>query len=851
MKLRIPFALGIFATLLTLGAAAEVEGIKLLHDNLKVELIDSDAKEFFVSHTMDLKGRLFVGTREALFVYERKADGGFVARQQLFRFPKNTWLYDLEVVANDLLVLTNTALYRIPDAVTKRQGLVPEKLVWGMPQGHYHQGLHAIEFGPSGDIFIAMGDPQPHLHWDRQRPDHFWHWTFFVGPDNKPFAYTGVGAVFRYRLKDHSFSVYAGGLRNPCGISFDANWNLFANDNDQEGSVHSPGRLSFVPPHSWHGWVRGWAARQNAKRRDILPVVDLQLDVPVGQCWYDDSVLGPALKDSVLVANWGNRTVSQHVTKTRGGGFDGPAQAFLVGEGLRRPVSVGPTNDGRLIVAVCYMKGNEGSPVRKTDLLLISPKRGAFPLIDFSKQDRLDLLKKPWQLRYKAHQEILRLGGDALASAATRFLKSSPQDIDFSSLIYLAAANGDDKSIKKITELASSIGSTQALSLRVMAEYSDRFKPLDAASLLSEMRDPAVLRALLDYLHATPAVPVSAALAELAAHADAFVRQSAARLLARRATDDQLKKMSAGNVNQRLAAVMAAGYRIWDDMESSQRLPNGSAAVRTHMLKYQHPDGPVDVQALGKPTGIFMSSQWWADAENRKAHGLDFQLLQTALSDKDPRVQIPAAVSLFFLGDDSIDQQAQKILNREGIELAVKSKASTNAAIQKRALRALKFAKLPEGNDVPEKFRGIDWEKEWRKGDFETGKTLFTQRGCIACHLSPDDGKGGSVGPSLVNVGKRFSSTYLAESVLSPNKSASPNFYPTTLEMQDGTKHTGFVEANGKKVKLRVVTGRILELDAKAIKKRETSHQSMMPAGLIQSRKELRDLIAFMVGKNK
>ena len=118
MKLRIPFALGIFAALLTLGAAAEAEGIKLSHDNLKVELIDSDEREFFVSHTMDLRGRLFVGTREALFVYERKADGGFAKRQQLFRFPKNAWLYDLEVVDNDLLVLTNTALYRIPDAVT-------------------------------------------------------------------------------------------------------------------------------------------------------------------------------------------------------------------------------------------------------------------------------------------------------------------------------------------------------------------------------------------------------------------------------------------------------------------------------------------------------------------------------------------------------------------------------------------------------------------------------------------------------------------------------------------------------------------------------------------------------------
>jgi hypothetical protein len=64
--------------------------------------------------------------------------------------------------------------------------------------------------------------------------------------------------------------------------------------------------------------------------------------------------------------------------------------------------------------------------------------------------------------------------------------------------------------------------------------------------------------------------------------------------------------------------------------------------------------------------------------------------------------------------------------------------------------------------------------------------------------------------------------------------------------MQDGKTHTGFVEANGEKVKLRVVTGRILELDAKAIRKRETSHQSMMPSGLVRSPGELRDLISFL-----
>jgi len=127
---------------------------------------------------------------------------------------------------------------------------------------------------------------------------------------------------------------------------------------------------------------------------------------------------------------------------------------------------------------------------------------------------------------------------------------------------------------------------------------------------------------------------------------------------------------------------------------------------------------------------------------------------------------------------------------------------------------------------------------------------LFTARGCIACHLAPDDGKGGSIGPSLVDVHTRFSPQYLAESILLPNRFVSPNFHPTTLTMKDGTIHTGFIEKDGDTVELRMITGIVMKLAGAQISKRATSHQSMMPAGLVQTPVEMRHLLAYMLARS-
>ncbi len=822
-------------------------GIRLNDSNLKAELIDSDETEFFLSHAMDFSGRLYVGCREALLVYEPTPGGGFGPRRELYRFPKDTWLYDLEPYGDDLLVLCNTALYRIPDIVAHQSNPEPEKILWGLPLGHHHQGMHAIEFGPEGDLYLSFGDPQPHFHWDRDRPDHLWHWTFYVGPEDLPVTYNGVGAVMRLRLEDFHLSVHTSGLRNPCGISFDPDWRLFVNDNDQEGGIASPCKLVYAPPHSWQGWVRGWAARHNPKRLDMLPLANLQLDVPVGQCWYDDTVLGQRYRGSVMVGNWGNRTVSYYKVAPLGAGFEAPTEVLLTGEGIIRPLSAMPTNDGRLIVAVCYMEGNENSPVRRTDLLLISPKDGEFLHRDYTDTPLRQLLNEPWQLAAKAHQEILRRGGEVLESMAADFLASDSTDKSFSSLIFLAARTGTTEALDRIRALAHSVGPDAAIALRAAACYPDRFAQIEIDRIARESKNSEVLHSLLQYIHAAKTEVVPAAML-LATHDDPFLRQSAVRFLAKHASGRLLDQWMSGDTRQRLVAVLTAGFRVWDGAEAATTLPSAGMHALSNQIQFSQADGNIDLTSYGKPIGIFTLVDWWREAPNQEAFAKEFNILERGIADAEARVRTAAAVNLFFLKDDRVDQTVLAILRNEGIDLRSKSERFANPETKKQAERALADATLPTEDEIPTDFAGIDWDEEAAKGNFSKGKKLFTERGCIACHLSPDVRRGGSVGPSLFGVTHRFTPGYLAESMLVPNRIVSPNFYPATLTMADGSLQVGFIEAESDgEISLRVITGQIRKIPAAEVKQRAISQQSLMPAGLIQTPEEMRDMLSYLI----
>lgn len=394
-------SLAIVAACLTSTSFAEELDYHVTDPDLKVVRLDSSPDDSFLSVRVDSEGRIFVGGRKTLYVYDLDKDGKYLPRRLLFEFPEHSWVNDIEVRGDDLYLVTVSAVYRMPGARVKRDGLTVERLLWGVPNGHVHQCFHACAWGPEGDLYVSMGDPLWY-YGDFERPDHWGHWTMYYKPETTPagpppktpkpqprtveiagrtwaaMPYNGVGAVFRIKADGTDLRSFSRGLRNPCGLCFDKNWNLFSNDNDHEGlpSLYAPGRLLHVTEGSYFSWPRGWLQSKTPDRADILPTVNEEMGraVPVLQTYYNDGYLPTKYDNSLMVARWCRRQVTYFPLEAKGSSFTAKEHVLLEGREQARPVGVCVGRGGRIFVTICYMAQNEGSPTYRSDLAVITRK---------------------------------------------------------------------------------------------------------------------------------------------------------------------------------------------------------------------------------------------------------------------------------------------------------------------------------------------------------------------------------------------------------------------------------------------------------------------------------------------
>lgn len=645
-------------------------GVQLSGDKLKVTLIDRSPNDVYMAIKADSAGRLFVGGREAVYVFEPTASG-YGPRQELLRFPQDSIIIGLELRGDDLYVLASSALYRVPSGRTQRKDLKPERILWGLPLD-LHVSFHCLAWGPQGDLFLDHGDPLLG-YGDWTRPDHWGHWTLYAGKGAQSTPYTGQGSVLRVSPLGENPRVVATGLRGPVGLTFDKHWNLFSNDNDHESRAdqYAPARLLHVTPHIDFAWPRGWMASKSVDRNDLIEPLgpDLGRGVPCDMVYYDEPLLGE-LRGQLLMCRWDRSSVTAYAVEPRGASFTSQETTILSGANNARPVGIAVDGNGRLFVTSLYMAGNMAAPYCYSDLVMVTraDEPGSKPVESFDltklSDEKLwaELSHAAWLRRSWAHQEILRRGGSMLDKVADKLAAAPENDPRLPHLIWLATAHASAGDAAAIAQRANhTIAAIRLQVIRALTEFAP--SPARDAVFTAGVRDasPEVqLAALAGWFKSTGELPLIDVI-RLAGSDDTYLRQTASLLLARRATIEQLGAMANSNDEPtRLAGVLAAGRRLTvpevDDRpptEVALSYPKQGSFFKTQ-LRFWGETQDIDLSQLGR-VGSYTTAQRWAATPPKPSALAMRDLLLGSLKDSSDRVRMQAGYWLWLLKDSECD----------------------------------------------------------------------------------------------------------------------------------------------------------------------------------------------------
>ena len=142
-----------------------------------------------------------------------------------------------------------------------------------------------------------------------------------------------------------------------------------------------------------------------------------------------------------------------------------------------------------------------------------------------------------------------------------------------------------------------------------------------------------------------------------------------------------------------------------------------------------------------------------------------------------------------------------------------------------------------------------------RGRSFETGRKLFKETGCVACHAIAGDG--GAVGPDLTLVGGRFGVREILESIIEPSKVISDQYGTVIVTLKDGTTYLGKLAGeNPEMVQIQenlFTPSDVRAIPRKDIQKIQASPVSLMPPALIDTcqPEEAADLVSYLISGGK
>lgn len=146
-----------------------------------------------------------------------------------------------------------------------------------------------------------------------------------------------------------------------------------------------------------------------------------------------------------------------------------------------------------------------------------------------------------------------------------------------------------------------------------------------------------------------------------------------------------------------------------------------------------------------------------------------------------------------------------------------------------------------------------DYQDALFGGNRQLGRRYFMTNSaaqCVRCHAI--GGQGGEVGPSLTNIGNVLTRDQILQALIEPSARLSPGYGSVMLTLKDGQSVSGvLMQESDHELLLKTSEAEPLKIVVSRIAKRENLPSSMPPMGYIMSKREIRDMVEFLVNLKK
>jgi putative heme-binding domain-containing protein len=771
----------------------------------RVELLRSATKDegSWIALVLDPSGRVIVSREnKGLLRFTLSQDKSRVERVEtvndsLLECRGLLWAYDsLYANANN-----SKGLYRLRDTQGNDQ-FDEIKLLKATREGVGH-GRNDLALGPDGMIYSIHGDdvwlpgdydpsrsPLRNYSDARLLPCQ-WDSQMFNASMKLPGGY-----VARTDRDGRRWEVVAGGMRNPYGIDFNADGELFTYDADMEWDVgtpwYRPTRILHLVSGADFGWRMGTGPWRSWYPDSLPAVLDIGLGSPTAVRFGTKSHFPERYRRALFACDWSfGRILAVHL-QPKGGSFSATAEPFLSGRPLNvTDIEFGP--DG----AMYFLTGG-----RKTQSGLYRVTFTGEP----SSGDPPRPLVESEAAKLRKQLESLQLDG------------------------------GDPSAIEKIWPHLASDDAFVRHAARVALEQ----RPV------ATWRDRAL--AENDFTAATTALLALARLGSVDSQA-ALLSRIAELPWDKLSTEQRVAALRAVSLG------LARNDRLSDDRLAplaellNQRFPDASSQANEllcELLVYLR-----SPQVVSKTLALLQA----AKTQEEKLQYL-FLLRSAAvpwtLAERKAYFDLLRQAKHFY-GANSMARIQASIRADALAGLTDTERTALAPLLVDEPAATQTLTPLAQRPFVR------DWKLDDLIGSLESvghgrnlaaGKATFAAALCNRCHRFA--GSGGAVGPDLTPLARRFGRGDILLSILAPSRIVDDKYRIVTIETTEGQVLSGqIVGDDGKTLTLlpdQLAPEKTVRIANRQIEAQTRSIVSPMPAGLLNtfSKEEVLDLLAYL-----